>query len=228
MSKHSRDDDILHAAARLFKSRGIGGTTIRAIAEEAGVLPGSITYRYPTKDALIVAMMERAIEHASSEVLDAVAESRDPVERLRLAARAHLRVLLSGEPAVHVLLFDWARLSDTTREAIIRLRSRYESIWDGMVYEAAGSGRFVPGIDLSLLRLFVFGALNSSALWYRPGGLRSPEEIADAFSVFIGLGVLDQGRRPLQSMDEYPRRHALSKTADTGAHAADAIEEESD
>ena len=47
------------------------------------------------------------------------------------------------------------------------------------------------------------------------------------FSVFIGLGVLDQERRPLQPMDEYARRHALAKIADLGTYAADAFEEES-
>jgi hypothetical protein len=122
-----------------------------------------------------------------------------------------LRILLSGEPAVHVLLFDWARLSESTRGAIIRLRSRYESFWDGMVYEAAGGGHFVPGVDLRLLRLFVFGALNSTAFWYHPNGSRSPEEIADAFNTFIGLGVLNDERRPPRTKDEYAQHHALAR-----------------
>ena len=201
MYKKVNYEEILCTAARLFKSRGVVGTTIRAIADEAGVLPGSITYRYPTKDSLVIAMMERAIDHAMTAVLEAIAESRDPIERLRLAARAHLRVLLSGEPAVRVLLFDWERLSDETRETILKLRKRYESIWDGLVYESAGSGHLVPGLDLSLLRLFVFGALNSAVHWYRPDGSKSPEDIADAFGAFIALGVLSEDRRPSIPMD---------------------------
>ena len=189
-------EKLLRAAARLFRKRGIAGASIRAIAKEAGMLPGSVTYRYATKDALAIAMMEQGVERAMQEVLAVIENSRDPVERLRLALRAHLGLLLSGEDAVWVLLYEWERFLEDTRTSMVRLRDRYDAIWDGLIYEAAGSGQLVAGLDLRLVRLFVFGAANSVAQWYRADGPRTPEQIADAFSAFIGLGVLDVTRRP--------------------------------
>jgi hypothetical protein len=63
---------------------------------------------------------------SSSRVFEAIEVSSDPVERLRLAMRVHLR-------------------------------TRYDSIWDGLIYAAAASGQLVDGLDLSLVRKFAFG-----------------------------------------------------------------------
>lgn len=210
-------DTILTAAAALFRRHGISGTTIRAIAEAADMLPGSVTYRYSTKDVLVVALMERAVAQVSAQVLVAVERSQNPVERLRLAMRAHLRVLLGGDDAVYVLLFDWQRLPAATRQQLSAERQRYESIWDGLMYAAAASGQLVPGLDLALVRKFAFGAANSVAFWYRPDGPRSPDEIADAFSVLIGFGtVADEARSP-ESIDTYRKMGVLAAATKTGS-----------
>jgi len=192
----SDDEGLMNAAAALFRVHGVAGTSVRAIAKAAGMLPGSVTYRYPTKEALVIALMQRAVATVIADVLAAIQGSDDPAERLRLALRAHLRVLLGGDDAVYVLLFDWQRLSESTRETLMRERRRYESLWDGLIYAAAGSGQLVSGLDLRLVRKFAFGAANSVAFWYRPDGERTPEEIADAFSALIGLGTLSNAARP--------------------------------
>ena len=78
---------------------------------------------------------------------------------------------------------------------MIRLRDRYEAFWSGLLYEAAGTGRLHPGIDLRLLRFLLFGAINGVALWYRADGPRTPDEISDAFWGFIAYGVVDEAHR---------------------------------
>lgn len=200
---------VLTAAAKLFREHGVAGASIRAIADAADVLPGSVTYRYATKEALVVALMQRAVADISSRVFEAIEVSSDPVERLRLAMRVHLRTLLDGDDAVFVLLFDWQRLSPESRAALAHERRRYDSIWDGLICAAAASGQLVDGLDLSLVRKFAFGAANSVAFWYRADGSRSPEEIADAFSALIGLGTLSEHSRPHPTIETYERMGAL-------------------
>lgn len=73
------EERILRAAARPIRDRGLSGTSIRAIAEAAGVLPGSLTYRFPTKEELVVTLGERAIDHALGEVQRAIEKSDDPI-----------------------------------------------------------------------------------------------------------------------------------------------------
>ncbi len=143
-----QDEKLLAAAAWLFRRKGFAATTLREIAQAAGMLLGSVHYRYSTKDALLLALMERGIEHAIAAVQTAAAQSTDPTERIRLGLRAHLLMLLSGDDAVYVLLYEWRALSGPARDEMVRLRDRYEAFWDGMLYEAAGAGRVRPGVDL--------------------------------------------------------------------------------
>src|SRR3954447_4029785 len=99
-------EDPLDAAARLFRKQGFAATTVRQIAKQAGMLPGSLHYRFPSKEALLLALMERAIERSMAAVREAVSGQPDPLERVRLGLRAHLRLLVSGgDDSVYVLLY---------------------------------------------------------------------------------------------------------------------------
>lgn len=197
---------LLDVAARLFRQKGFAATGLREIARDAAVLPGSVHYRFPTKEALLVALMERAVERAIAAVRAAASETSDPTERMRLGLRAHLRLLVSGDDSVHVLLYEWRSLAGDARDEMVRLRDRYEAFWDGMLYEAAGAGRLSARADLKLVRLFGFGAVNWVATWYSPDGGRTPEEIADAFWSYLALGVLADDKR---SPDAGPRGDSL-------------------
>ena len=73
------------------------------------MLPGSLHYHYPTKAALLLALMKRGVEADNACVRSAISASGDPGERLRLALRARVRFLLSRDGA-SVVLFDWRSL----------------------------------------------------------------------------------------------------------------------
>ncbi|HSN26439.1 MAG TPA: TetR/AcrR family transcriptional regulator, partial [Kofleriaceae bacterium] len=156
----AHDDRALMAAARLFREQGYAGTSLRDIARAAGMLPGSLHYRYATKEDILAALMERAIDRLIAGILAATAASTDPLERLRLAIVEHVRILLSREDSVYVLLYDWRSLSPGVERAIARHRKRYEQFADELIAQAAKRASLQPGVDLYLLRQFGFGAAN--------------------------------------------------------------------
>jgi AcrR family transcriptional regulator len=184
------DDRALHAAARLFREQGYAGTSLRDIARAAGMLPGSLHYRYATKEDILAALMERAIDRLIESIEAATAASTDPLERVRLAMIEHVRILLSREDSVYVLLYDWRSLSPAAERAIARHRKRYEQFADDLLAEAAAHSALQPGVDLYLVRQFGFGAANWVAQWFDPKGSYSPEQIADAFFRYLTLGTL--------------------------------------
>jgi AcrR family transcriptional regulator len=187
------DGAVLDAAARLFRQKGYPVTTLRQIAREAGVFPGSIFYRYRTKEALLLKLMERAMRRMTAAIQGAVEQADDPIQRVRSALRAHTRLLLSDDASIFVLLYDWRFLEPRTRESILRLRDEYEAYWDGLLHRAAGAMRMRRGVNLKLLRLLSFGAVNWVAQWYSPSGPFTPEQIADAFWDYTSSGVLEAG-----------------------------------
>ncbi len=187
-SVRDTDDRALQAAARLFREQGYAGTSLRDIARAAGMLPGSLHYRYATKEDILSALMERAIDRLIESIVAATAATTDPVDRIRLAIVEHVRVLLSREDSVYVLLYDWRSLSPAAERAIARHRRRYEQFADELVAQAAD--RTKPGVDLYLVRQFGFGAANWVAQWFDPKGPYTPEQIANEFFRYLTQGTL--------------------------------------
>jgi AcrR family transcriptional regulator len=196
MARRTFDEDVvLDAAAHVFRKRGFGGATVREVAQAAGMLPGSLHYRYPSKEALLLDLMERALTRVMAAAREAVGAARDPVERLRLGIRAHLEALLSGDDDFYVLLYDWRSLEGAAVQGMLRLRARYEALWDDLLRDALRAGGARPGVDAELLRQFWLGAMNWVAQWRQEGDPRTPSEIADAFWSYLTFGVLAEEKR---------------------------------
>ena len=76
-------DPILDAAARVFRDKGYGAATTRDIARSAGLLLGSLSYRYPSKHAILAAVAERGMTRSMAICKEAIDETADPVEAIR-------------------------------------------------------------------------------------------------------------------------------------------------
>lgn len=190
------DERILSAAAKLFRHQAYGSTTVREIARAAGILPGSLHYRYASKDEILLALLERGVGRAVTGIQRAIAAEKDPLERLRLALRTHLELLVGGEDALYVLLYDWRSVPAPTLRRLEAIRQQYEAFWSGLIFEAAGTGRARMPIDLELLRNFGFGAMTWVAQWFDPKSGRTPAQIADAFWHYLAYGLIRDGARP--------------------------------
>jgi AcrR family transcriptional regulator len=83
---------ILHAAVRLFARRGFGGTTVRAIADEADVALGLLYAHFKSKEAVLFALMQDSIFDVNLTIDEAAQEpsAEGFVKRLLRAAIAAL------------------------------------------------------------------------------------------------------------------------------------------
>ncbi|MGQ7275991.1 TetR/AcrR family transcriptional regulator [Marinobacter sp. V034] len=192
-SKLGDQGDVLSNAARLFREKGFEKTSLKEIAEACNMLPGSLYYRYNSKEALLVELMRRGVDLVTAEVESAYASSDDPVERLRLCINAHLRALLLDSDAVYVLLFEWRALGPEAREEIIELRDQYESLWAGILETMIAQGVVRKNVDVRLLRLIGLGALNWVATWFDPNGAHSLDAIGDLIWQIAMDGVINKG-----------------------------------
>jgi AcrR family transcriptional regulator len=67
----TRKDEILDTAARLFASSGMR-TSLKQIADACGILPGSLYHHFESKDAIVVALIERyrtALDEVAEQAL---------------------------------------------------------------------------------------------------------------------------------------------------------------
>jgi AcrR family transcriptional regulator len=177
---------ILDEAARLFSAKGFHGTSVRDIVGAIDMLPGSLYYHFPTKEALLAAVYAEGVRRISEAVEAAIAGRRDPWDRLEAACVAHLESLLNTGDYAQVVIR--VRPSDAPSVAaeLVRNRDAYERLFVGLV-QALPIAR---GVDRHSVRLMLLGALNWSQTWYHPGR-DSPRTIARRFVALL-RGQLDR------------------------------------
>ncbi len=167
---------ILDEAARLFRAQGFDGTSVRDIVRAVDMLPGSLYYHFPTKEALLAAVYAEGVRRISDAVAGAIAGRRDPWERLEAACIAHLEALLQESDYAQVVIRVLPADAPSVATELVRLRDDYEGLWVDLVQGLP----LARGVDRRSLRLMLLGALNWSQTWYRKGR-DSPRTIAKRF-----------------------------------------------
>jgi AcrR family transcriptional regulator len=81
---------ILDAALQLFRDQGFEATTMREIAESAGVATGAAYYYFDSKDAIVLAFYDQAQQEMAVRMEDVLAGGKDLTERLQGILRVKL------------------------------------------------------------------------------------------------------------------------------------------
>ena len=197
--RHAADglgrERLIMAAARVLGERGYEGASLSRICAAAGILPGSLYHHFKSKEDLFVTVHAEGFKQLNEAVDSALAGAgKDPWSRLEAACAAHL-TLLVGSPDVS--LVTGTSLFHTAPAALQRRLNR-----DRDAYEARYAGLIAalllpPAADPKLVRLNLFGALNWTRMWYRPGK-RDPKALAHQLVQVIL-------RQPLSSPASAPR-----------------------
>lgn len=178
---NNRNAALLDAAAERFSAQGFREATVRDIARDVGMLPGSIYYHYSSKDELLLAVYEAGVDAFIAHFLEAIEEVEDPYDRLAAAMVAHLEAINRSSPYMRVINRVLPEHVPKYTLELTALRDRYEQC----VRDVVDDLPLAPGTDRSLLRLMILGALNHSQFWFDPDGERAPEEIGRAFAEFL-------------------------------------------
>jgi AcrR family transcriptional regulator len=180
----SRLPQVLDAAARLFRTQGFGGTSVRDIARAVGMLPGSLYCHFATKEELLSAVYLKGVEQISTGVQTVVDKHKDPWDRLEAACVAHLESILRDDDYAQVVIRVHPADVPAANQNLIDLRNRYEALFIALV-------KALPlrsGTDRRSFRLLLIGALNSSQTWYRASGKDTPRAIAHKFIALLRQG----------------------------------------
>lgn len=120
-----RRRELTRRAARLFAEKGYHGTSIRDLAEAMGVQKGSLYAHIASKQDLHWEATREGAE-AFDTALDGIPEELAATEKIRLALRAHLRVVAGQLDVATVFVREGRYLDDEWRAAFLSERRRYE------------------------------------------------------------------------------------------------------
>jgi len=176
---------ILNVAAELFSEQGYDRSSIRDIASRAGLLAGSVYHHFPSKEELYLSVHREGFRRLMEAVEAAVAAGSDPWDRLARVCEVHVHLIVAGTPVDRVTGNSLALADNHELLAKIRpVRQSYEKLFRELIDALP----VAPGIDRTVLRLMLLGAMNWVFVWYREGR-RTPEQIADAMVDIVRRGA---------------------------------------
>ena len=186
----SRRDELLAIAAKLFAERGFKNTTVRDIADAAGILSGSLYHHFDSKES----MVDELLDTFQTELW----KKYDEIEASDLTAKAKLEAVVRvsfdaiGEHHSEVAIFQSDALYLATFERfgyLIERNRKFRTLWTGLLEEGVASGELRADLDVALVYRFLRDTVWVAVRWYRPGGALTPADVADQYLKILREGI---------------------------------------
>ncbi|MFD4035497.1 TetR/AcrR family transcriptional regulator [Streptomyces sp. NPDC058637] len=197
-SSPERRGELLSIAAEVFAAHGYDATTVRRIADEAGMLAGSLYHHFDSKESMVDEILstflaglraayDKALGPGTGPGIDPgpgpggtiealVTASFRQIDRNRAAAAIYRKEAehLSARPG-------FAYLADA--------RAALEEPWLHALERGVADGSFRADLDVPITARLLRDAVWGAASWYRPGADQDPEELARRCLSLIKNGI---------------------------------------
>ena len=175
--------EIFAATVHLFLEKGFTETSMRELAEAAGMGKSSLYDYFKTKDEILIWYFEDELEDMSLMACEIANQSLPAVEKLRQILGRQLELLLENKEFYLKLSFEVQRLSAESQRRIQIKRHEYQDLLRSLIEQGIREGAFRQVNSLLATRILI-AALTPVVFTSRPTG--TPTEMLDeAFSLFL-------------------------------------------
>ena len=178
---------IVAASVQLFASKGIKSTTVREIAEGAGILSGSLYHYFDSKEAIAQEILMGFLEALSSRYAAVLDADLDPAQALRGVVLASLQLAIEQPDATTLYQNELQYLRESPRfKEVQSTAARAQRAWIEVIERGVECGIFRSDIDPRLFHRLIRDAVWLSGRGHRGYGEYGTEQLADAIcSVFL-------------------------------------------
>lgn len=169
---------ILERAARLIFEKGYEGTSMQDIADACGLTKAGLYHHVPTKEALLLAIMEYGMDLFEEVVLARVEHITDPLERLRMTMLHNLELVTTdSSKEVTIILHEHQTLTGEAQKKINARKKRYVRFLEESFRQAMARGQ-IRNVDPTIASFSLLGTVLWTYKWYRPDGRISPQQLS--------------------------------------------------
>ena len=186
----TRREELLAIAASLFAERGFKNTTVRDIADAAGILSGSLYHHFDSKEAMVDELLDTFQTELWERYDEISASDLTPRAKLEAVVRTSFDAIDHHHSEVAIFQNDAAYLTTFERFAYLGERNnKFRTLWTGLLEAGVAAGELRADLDVELVYRFLRDTVWVAVRWYRPGGNLSPSDIADQYLTILLEGI---------------------------------------
>src|SRR5574339_1178140 len=182
-------EDILEAAAQVFRQKGFHGASMNDIAEAVNLQKASLYHHVSSKQEILFEILDRALELLLERISPIASLDLPADERLRQMICEYLQILAENTDLSAVLLFEHRSLEGRQHARHLPNRDKFEALWRDVLQEGVRAKHFVCE-DVPVTARAILGIMNWTITWYRPNGALTIRQIADQYTNLLLNGLL--------------------------------------
>ena len=188
--RKSRRDQITDIAVELFAQNGFDRTSIRDIADAAGLTKPALYYHFQDKEALFEHVLVERMSELIASVSTAIDEVEDPLDRIRAFLVTHAGRMDDERDAWMMSRQSYPTLQDEDRRMrVTRLRDTFERTLRDLIQDAVDAGQLDADTNPTLVGRLLLSAVNDVPRWLRPNGRMTAREVARTYVDITLRGV---------------------------------------
>jgi len=187
----TRRDELLELAAAMFAERGLRATTVRDIADAAGILSGSLYHHFSSKEEMVDEVLRSFLDWLFERYQQIIDTEPNPLARLKGLFMASFDAIEHHHAEVVIYQDEAKRLSAQPRFGYVdELNLRQRKMWVDVITEGIEQGCFQADIDVDLVYRFIRDTTWVSVRWYQPGGPLTAEQVGQQYLAIVLGGIV--------------------------------------
>lgn len=178
-----RRKEIFHASVHLFLKKGFNETSMREIAEAAGIGKSTLYDYFPSKDDILLSFVEDELQTLTDRMKEIGQQDLEAMQKLRQMMYAYMDYLAANEDFFIKLSYQVQRMAQESIERIQRKRHALQDVLRATIEEGIRTGSF-RAVNSLLATRVILTALTPAVYTTRPSGSRQ-QMMEEAFTLVL-------------------------------------------
>lgn len=184
-----RKEEVVATAAQVFKTKGYYSASLQDLADELGLLKGSLYYYIDSKEDLLLEIISGPMSVIQAKLRNLISSPMSSREKLLQAMRDHMELYETHFYEVCVFFDIISHPPDGIRDSLRAMMREQQALWERIVVEGIETGQFRKDLDPKMATFAILGMCTWAYQWIRTDGRLSMREIAAIFGDMVLEGI---------------------------------------
>jgi AcrR family transcriptional regulator len=185
-----REQEIIAAAAEIFKEKGYQAATTRDIAAAVGIQQATLYYYVSSKEELLYLVVREPMMRLYAQLEEIVKASLPARHKIERAIQAHLAAFDDSYPHMFVFVQELPNVVSALQDRLGEFPGRYQHLWEDILRQGMATAELRTDLDAVATTLMILGMCNWMSRWYRKGGRLDTTTLARQYASAVLDGLV--------------------------------------